>query len=173
MVADRRIRQVVRLESDVPGVSSLAKDLRADFRTTGEVDLRGVSRRQIVVAEQRAANGREVWSDLATMGEVPFEDDRVDAAGILPAPNPVLVQGNDVDVHLVGAAQDALSVFIGEDPSQANSKHEVSRVRRGINRVAATNKDAAVPSGMAKHIDRAVGGNLSQQSKAGQETKQG
>ena len=91
VVPDRRIRQVIGLHHNVPGILSLAEDLCANLRPAGEVDLRGVAGRQVVVAEQRAAHRRKVRHNLAAAGEIPLEDDGIDASGILSAVDPIIL----------------------------------------------------------------------------------
>lgn len=172
VITDRCIRQVIGLHHYVPGVLPLAKDLRPNFRSTGEVDLRGITRRQVAVAEERAAHRREVRSNFAAAGEVPLEDDRVDAPGVLCAFDPVLVEGDEVDGHFVGPAQNPRTMFAGQDTAQAKAEHKILSAGGGGNRGAAAAEDAFVPAGMAQDIDGTIGGNLSEQRRAYQATEQ-
>src|ERR1039457_2483883 len=60
VVTDRSVGKVISLDCQVPGVSLLAEHLHAHFGPAGEVDLRGIARRQVVGTEEHASHGREI-----------------------------------------------------------------------------------------------------------------
>src|SRR5580704_5369998 len=73
------------------------KNVGSERSSRREINLRSISRRNIVSAEHYAALGREVRNNLLPAGKIPFPDHGLDTAAI----NRVLRRKYDVDGHYV------------------------------------------------------------------------
>src|SRR5664280_1565526 len=124
VVTDRSVGKVIGLDCQVPGISLLAEHLHAHFGPAGEVDLRGIARRQVVGTEEHASHGRNIGCDFARAGEVPLSDERINSPSVLAAVDPVFVERNDVPRHLEGAAEEPTAVLVGQHATEAEADQQ-------------------------------------------------
>src|ERR1039458_4549274 len=170
--AERGIRQVIDLGGEVDGLALAMKPLCPQFAAAGEVDLGGVARRKVPGAEQNTAYRGDVRRHRASTREVPLGNEGIDAAGVLRAMNPELIQRDEVHGHLEGAAQSILSNLMRQHPSDASSNNQTLRAGRVGEGLATPDKQTFVPSGLTQDINWIISGNLRQQRQAGKQAKE-
>ena len=129
--------------------SAASEDIQAHGCASVEIDLGGVSGREVLVCEDHPTDGFEVGREVGSMGEVVLQNNGVDdSSGGFIAWVIELVEREEFGIPLKCSAQNSWTVLFGEDTAEAPADAEHMNITFVIKSAAANCEQAVVPVGM-------------------------
>jgi len=158
VVAEAGVGMVDQVEAKIDRAFGPDEPMNATAELWSEVDAGGVGRRHIGGGEQDATSKMEVRNDAAVRGEVPTDDEGLDAGAVYCAVRSEdSVNGHDLDGVFKVSPYDRIASEIGrQDAAGTTASKEELRVRGFASASAAAKERAEVPGAAA--VDKGVSG---------------
>ena len=124
-MAEAGVGMMDELNFKIPGAARAREEMEAERALRGEIHIGGVSGRDVVGGENNAAGDESVGRDALMAGEIPFENDGLEAAAV----NRAARLEESVDRHEVGskfeiAAEEIVEVLGRHNAADAGASDE-------------------------------------------------